>query len=200
MTTRGFPMTMYRIKVLAELVDGWRRVSQVRDIVQELTASVLKGQEPFLGKPLPEELVHGRFPPGIESAWVFVLKPKTRTPAHKHPNSVQHMAVIEGGGLYTIGGKSDYLQPFDPAFPVRSIYVIPQNTPHAFEPGHEPLVVMSFHTVAADRLVEEQVESERTRTYVERPARPREARGPRRGAKPGKGRSYKDRGRPRGPR
>ena len=108
-------MTMYRIRKLAELVDGWRKVSQVRDIVRELTESVLAGKEPFLGKPLPQELVHGRFPPGIESAWVFVLKPKTRTPAHRHPNSVQHMAVIDGGGMYFIGGRSDYLQPFDPA-------------------------------------------------------------------------------------
>jgi quercetin dioxygenase-like cupin family protein len=172
-------VTTYRIKKLAELVDGWRKVSQVRDVVQELTESVLKGKEPFLGKPLPRELVHGRFPPGIESAWVFVLKPKTRTPAHRHPNSVQHMAVIDGGGLYFIGGRSDYLQPFDPAFPIKSIYVIPQNTPHAFEPGHEPLVVMSFHTVSAESLIEEEVESERVRTCEHRPSPPRSPRGPR---------------------
>lgn len=161
-------MTMYRIKKLAELVDGWRRVSQVRAAVAELTKQVLGGKEPFLGKPLPDELVQGRFPPGIQSAWVFVLKPETLTPSHKHPNSVQHMAVIEGSGRFIIGAKEDYLQPFDPAFPERSIYVIPEGVPHAFEPGHEPLVVLSFHTVPADKLVEVEVASERKRTYVGR--------------------------------
>lgn len=160
-------MTTYRIQKLANLVDGWRKVSPVRAIVDELTRRVMTGKEPFLGMPLPDELVHGRMPPGIESAWIFVLRPKTKSPPHKHPISTQHMAVIGGNGAFEIGKKRDYLQPFDPAFPVKSVYVIPPNTPHSFDPGHEPLVLMSFHTVPADQLVEIEVESGRRRKYVE---------------------------------
>lgn len=159
-------MTMYRIKRLAELVDGWRRVSQVRVLVAELTKQLSTGKEPFLRKALPEELVHGRLPPGIESASVFVIRPETRTPPRKHPNSVQHMAVIDGGGTYFIGDKTDFLQPFDPAFPEKSIYVIGEGVPYSFEPGHEPLVLLSFHTVTADKLIEVEVEGERKGTYV----------------------------------
>ena len=165
---------MYRIKKLAELVEGWRRVSQVRAAVAELTKRVTTGKEPFLGQPLSDELVHGRLPPGIESAWVFVLKPQTLCPPHKHPNSVQHMAVIEGGGRYIIGAKADFLQPFDPAFPERSIYVIPEGVSLAFEPGHEPLVVLSFHTVPADQLVKVEVASEKKRTHTGREGAGRE--------------------------
>jgi gentisate 1,2-dioxygenase len=53
------------------------------------------------------------------------------------------------------------------AFPVKSIYVIPENTPHSFQSGHEPLVLMSFHTVPVNDLVEIEIEGGRRRRYGE---------------------------------
>jgi len=170
-------MTTFRIRKLAELVDGWRRVSQVRAAVAELTEGVLKGKDAFLERRLPDELVRGRFPPGIESATVLVVRPQSRTPGHKHPNSVHHLSVIEGGGSFHIGSRSDFLQPFDPAFPDRSVYVIPEGVPHAFESGHEPLVILTFHTVPLAELVEVAAETEKPRDRAEKRTAPGRTRG-----------------------
>jgi mannose-6-phosphate isomerase-like protein (cupin superfamily) len=158
-------MTTFRISKLAQLVGGWGKTSLVRSVTEDLIAQLEKSKQPFAGASLPTEFTKGRLPPGIRSAWIFVIKPKAKPPLHRHPNSIQHMAVLSGGGHYTIGRRNDVLQPFDPAFPERSLYVIPENMPHTFEPANEHLVVMSFHTAADDELVEEEVESGSRRKY-----------------------------------
>ncbi len=159
-------MTSFRISKLAQLVGGWKETSQVRALIQRLEDEAMKGKAPFVGAPLPEDLVANRLPAGIASAWAFVIRPQTRPPAHTHPNSVQHTAVVAGTGLSHIGRRTAVLQPFDPAYPDRSIYVIPENTSHAFESFHEPLVVLSFHTVPAKDLVEVEVDSGDRRKYL----------------------------------
>ena len=37
---------------------------------------------PFVGRPIPEPIIGGLLPRSIASAWVFVLRPRTRNPAH----------------------------------------------------------------------------------------------------------------------
>ena len=159
-------MTTFRIATLVRLVDGWKETSQVRGLILTLAERAEEGKNLFAGAPLPEDLVGNRLPAGIASAWAFVIRPATRLPAHTHPNSVQHTAVLSGAGMSHIGRRSAILQPFDPAYPDRSIYVIPENTPHAFESFHEPLVVLSFHTVSAADLVEVDVETGDRRKYI----------------------------------
>lgn len=147
-------MTTYRIRILHELVGGLKETTAVRTLVRELEARLQRSRKPYEGAPLPEELVSGRLPAGILSAWIFVLPPDKATPPHRHPGSVQHSAVISGGGWGWADGRRFELQPYDPAFPERSMLVIPENLPHAFQPGHEGLVLMSFHTVRAEDLQE----------------------------------------------
>jgi quercetin dioxygenase-like cupin family protein len=159
-------MTTFRIAKLASLVEGWSRTTQVRSLAAALTAKVLKGKSSFEGAPLAEELTRGRLPAGIQSAWIFVLRPKTKTPLHKHPNSVQYTSAIAGTGTITIGRRFEVLQPFDPAYPDKSVYVIPENTPHAFEVYNDPVVVMSFHTAKAEEIVEVDVEEGTRRKYL----------------------------------
>jgi len=160
-------MTHFRIAKLAQLVEGWRQTSVVRALADELTDKVVRGKAPFEGAPLPESLVKGRLPPGIACAWVFVIKPKTPTPVHKHPNSVQHTACIAGTGTVMIGQRTDVLQPFDPAYPLKSVYVIAEGVPHAFEAFNDPLVFLSFHTVAPEDLIEVEMASGQRRRYIE---------------------------------
>jgi mannose-6-phosphate isomerase-like protein (cupin superfamily) len=160
-------MTTFRIQKLHALVGGLKETTLVRDLVRDLEAKMKASGKPFEGAPMPVGLIADRLPPGILSAWVFVLRPRTPTPAHQHPNSIQHMAVIQGGGLGLIGTKQFVLQPYDPAFPERSVYVIPAGTAHAFEAGNEILAVMSFHTVSAEDLVEVEVDTGISRTYVD---------------------------------
>ncbi len=157
-------MTMYRIKTLAELVDGWRKTSLARNLASELLERLKEGKAPFEGAPLPDALVKKRLPAGIKSAWMFVLRAETTTPSHYHPNSVQYMAVIGGGGTALIDGRESVLRPFDPAFPGKSLYVIAEKVPHAFETGLEPVIVLSFHTVEAGELIEVDEESGKRRT------------------------------------
>lgn len=160
-------MTTFRIAKLAGLVGGWSRTTQVRSLIEQLTEKVAHSKEPHLGAPLPDDVVAHRLPPGIGSAWIFVIKPKATTPAHKHPNSIQHSAFLSGQGVAIIGRQKGIIQPFDPAYPERSLYVIPENVPHSFEAYNEPLVILSFHTVAPEDLIETEVGTGKRRRYVD---------------------------------
>lgn len=151
-------MTTYRVRKLHELIGGLKETTAVRALCRDLEERLRKSRAPFEGAPLPGELVAGRLPAGILSAWVFVLPPEKPTPPHRHPGSVQHSAVIGGGGWGWVAGRRFELQPYDPAFPERSLLVIPEGVPHAFQPGHEGLILMSFHTVPAQALREEPAE------------------------------------------
>jgi mannose-6-phosphate isomerase-like protein (cupin superfamily) len=159
-------MTNFRIAKLAQLVNGWKETSQVKALIEQVDDRAMMGKVPFAGSPLPESLTAGRLPPGIRSAWVFVQRPKASPPPHKHPNSVQHMAVIAGTGMCRIGRRASVIQPFDPAYPDQSIYVIPENTPHSLESFNEPLVILSFHTALAEDLEEVDADTGDRRKYI----------------------------------
>lgn len=154
------------IPALGPLIEEWRRAAPVLELTRELMAELAAGTEPFVGRPLPDELVRGRLPAPLASAWVFVLRPRTRNPAHVHPNSTQLTAVIGGGGTCFAGEEARELQPFDASRVEETLFVFPAGTPHAFEPGPEPLVVLSFHTVAPEDLVEIEVDGQAARRYV----------------------------------
>jgi mannose-6-phosphate isomerase-like protein (cupin superfamily) len=147
-------VTEFRIRKLAELIEGWRQTTVVRDLTNRLADELSGGKEAFREAPLPEALVRDRLPPGIAAASLLVLRPKSKTGLHKHPNSVQHSAVLFGTGTVTLGRKTDVAQPFDPALPQRSIYVIRENMPHAFEAYNEPMVVITFQTAGPQALRE----------------------------------------------
>lgn len=154
---------------MALLIEEWRRAPAVLELARVLAEELDAGTEPFVGRPLPEDLVRGRLAAPLASAWVFVLRPGTRNPAHLHPGSTQITAVIQGEGSCTVGDRSRTLAPFDPSAPARTLVVAPPGVPHAFEPGPEPLVVLSFHTVTPEALVEVEVGSQAVRRYVELP-------------------------------
>lgn len=150
---------------LGSLIEEWRRHESVVAIARELTDELLAGSAPFVGRALPQDLVRGRLPWPIRSAWVFVLRPKTRNPAHVHPNSIQYTAVIEGGGRCTAGDREIELEPFDPERFGRTLLVFPAGAAHSFEPDSRPLVVLSFHTSTAEDLLEIEVDSGESRRY-----------------------------------
>jgi quercetin dioxygenase-like cupin family protein len=154
--------TTQNLPFLADLVIAWEMLPEVRETIRRLADGLESSREPFLG----EALTVGGLPPGIASAWIFVLRPGILTPAHRHPNSIQHMAVLSGAGVLLSGGNPEPLRRFDPAGKV--IHVIGRDVPHAFEVHGEPLVVLSFHTVSPQELLEVEVVSGRERTYVER--------------------------------
>jgi len=159
-------MPIADIRALGRLVDEWRVAPALLRAIAELEGRLAGCDEPFVGLPLEEGLVRGRLPAGIASAWVFVLRARSRNPAHLHPNSTQYTTAIRGGGRGFFGEQELALRSFDPSDPSGTIHVIPPGTPHAFAPGGEHLVVVSLHTVAPGDLLEVEVGSARIRTYV----------------------------------
>jgi hypothetical protein len=152
---------------LTRLIERWRLEPEVLALASELETELGAGSAPFVGRPIPERIVGGRLPPPIVSAWVFVLRPRTLNPAHVHPNSTQFTAAIRGGGKYCADGSGGEVERFDPERAQETLLVFPPGTAHAFEPGGEPLVVLSFHTVAPDELIEIEVQSGAARRYVQ---------------------------------
>jgi len=107
-----------------------------------------------------------RLPAHIKSAWIFVLKKDTRSICHSHPNSVQHMMVVEGRGSSDIGGIRTELRRRDSTTDVEDVWtIIEKNVPHEFFPEQTDMVVLSFHTCAAEDLIEIECETGHQRHY-----------------------------------
>ena len=99
--------------------------------------------------------VSQQLPAHIKSAWIFVLKKDTRSICHFHPNSIQHMLMVEGQGSFEIGGIRSPLHRHDPSIVADDVWtVIDKNVPHEFFPERTDMVVLSFHTCAAEDLIE----------------------------------------------
>jgi len=157
-----------RKDVLSKLTPLVKKMMQERDIldiIEDLKAQIGECNEPFIGVSIPEHRLRERFPSGIKSAWVFVIRSHTKFPSHHHPNSVQHTVVIEGAGKVKIGDREVEVKRFNPKDPRPIWYIIGKNTSHQFVTEDFPIVVISFHTCHARELIEVETESGRSRFY-----------------------------------
>jgi hypothetical protein len=126
-------------------------------------------------EPIPLSLFRGALAAAVQSSWVFILRAGANTGAERHPNSHQRMMSFEGtGDLQTdsdpaasssharsaIAWQSNVLVS-DPDAPLEQRWIsIPQNVWHRpVIPKGADWVVVSFHTVAAEELVEERPHS-----------------------------------------
>ena len=150
---------------LTPLVEKMIGNQSILDIIDSLKARIVECDEPFIGASVPKHRLEERFPSGIKSAWVFVIRPYTRIPLHHHPNSVQHTVVIEGSGKVKIDDRLFEVRRFNPKAPLPIWYVIGKNSSHQFVTEDSPVVVISFHTCRAKELIEVETESGRSRFY-----------------------------------
>ena len=113
----------------------------------------------------------GALPPSIRSGWVFILRAGTDTGAERHPNSHQRMMTLAGTGDMKIdmkGMPNDVESESDIVWQSNSLssprgaplerrwISIPKNVWHRpVIPNGEDWVVVSFHTVPAEELIEE---------------------------------------------
>jgi hypothetical protein len=137
--------------------------AQILPIVERVRKDLAaKPEEVMAWEPIPLSLYGDTLPPSIRSSWVFILRRGTNTGAERHPNSHQRMMSFLGVGDLQIRAdpssrwRSHVLEN-DPKAPLETRWVsIPQNV------WHQPVVsngadwvVVSFHTVPAEELIEE---------------------------------------------
>lgn len=129
---------------------------ETRQTIVRLKHELQISAEPFVWAAVDCDSVADLLPAKIRSGWIFVLKRDTASGAHHHPNSIQHMVVIEGTGKSIVGGhKREMLRHRAPGKRPEDIwYVIDRNITHEFFPRGTDMVVISFHTCATDELLE----------------------------------------------
>jgi mannose-6-phosphate isomerase-like protein (cupin superfamily) len=107
-------------------------------------------------------------PEGIRSGAVFVLPARSSPPGQHHPNSIQHMRVLAGRAVVTLWSRERTAQHDPVRYGVgtqRPWLVIPRGVMHQLEVSPEgDLVVLSFHTVSEEDLLEVSAAGERTYT------------------------------------
>jgi mannose-6-phosphate isomerase-like protein (cupin superfamily) len=139
-------------------------------MVDTLKEQLQHTSEPFVWATIDPKSITVSLPDSIRSCWIFVLKKDTPSGCHYHPNSIQHMVMIEGEGTSKVGSLSGEMKRYaEPDCSLEDIwYVIPEGVPHEFFPVGRDLVVVSFHTCESDELQEIRCDSGATREYEPR--------------------------------
>ena len=114
-------------------------------------------------EPLPLSLYEGRLPAMIRSSWVFILRAGSVSGAERHPNSHQRMAAFRGMGDLQVQLDNQWTSNFLTdawSAPITQRWVsIPVNVWHQAVVPDKDWVVVSFHTVPAEQLIEERPDS-----------------------------------------
>jgi mannose-6-phosphate isomerase-like protein (cupin superfamily) len=137
------------------------------ELVASLKAELPHTAEPFVWSTIDPASITVPLPETIKSCWIFVLKKDVPSGCHYHPNSIQHMVVIEGEGTSKVGSDSRPMRRLgEPDTTLDDVwYVIREGVPHEFFPSGTDVVVVSFHTCACDELEEINCDSGATRNY-----------------------------------
>jgi hypothetical protein len=134
---------------------------QIRPIVNRVRADLVQKKEALMAwETIPLTVFGNGLPPKIQSAWVFVLRAGADTGAERHPNSHQRMTSCEGVGDMKTGEPGNWLSNAlvsEQNAPLEARWIsIPPNTWHRPVVGKDTdWTVVSFHTVAAEELIEE---------------------------------------------
>ncbi len=126
-------------------------------------------------EPVPLTVYDGRLPETIRSSWVFILRALAATGAERHPNSHQRVMSYRGFGDLQVWANDQWrshplVSNLDGPIECRWAS-IPAGTWHQAVVPDEDWVVVSFHTVSQDELIEERPHpddagSTRQQTYL----------------------------------
>ena len=139
----------------------------IQRVVDDLKTQLQRTSEPFVWSTIDLQSLTSLLPDNIRSGWIFVLKKDVSSGCHYHPNSVQHMVMIEGEGTSKVGNVLGEMKQFGGALE-ETWYVIPEGVPHEFFPRGRDVVVVSFHTCDSEELEEISCDSGATRNYETR--------------------------------
>jgi hypothetical protein len=166
-------------RAILQALDAILKSGEVRAKIQPIAERVRadlawKDKSVMAWEPIPLAIFGGALPPQIKSSWVFILRAGVNTGAERHPNSHQRMMSWEGSGDLQVedmqkmsdvrGRTSDVTVRWqsnvlvsDPGAPLERRWIsIPENVWHRPVISKEAdWVVVSFHTVPAEELIEE---------------------------------------------
>jgi hypothetical protein len=158
------------LEALDAIVGSEEIRAQIYPIVERVRMELTRNKKAQMTwEPIPLTIYGGALPSEIRSSWVFILRAGATTGAERHPNSHQRMMSFEAtGDLQTeaepaeskIVWQSNILVS-DPDAPLERRWIsIPRNIWHqVVVPEGPDWVVVSFHTVPAEELIEERPDS-----------------------------------------
>jgi hypothetical protein len=150
-----------RLEELDRVLRSNKMRTQTTPIISRVHAQLARKSEAVMTwEPIPVELFGGALPPEIRSSWVFILRSGADTGAERRPNSHQRMMSIQGSGDMRTEQEARWQSNFlisDLAAPLEQRWIsIPPNVWHRPVVGKDAdWVVVSFHTVPAEELIEE---------------------------------------------
>jgi hypothetical protein len=156
-----------RLEALDAVVRSNELRAKIKSIVDRVCAALAERPETVMTwEPIPLETFGQGLPPEVRSGWVFVLRAGADTGAERHPNSHQRMMTLQGtgdmrvrAGLASTPWQSNFLVS-EPSAPLERRWIsIPPNVWHRPVVGKAAhWVVVSFHTVPAEELIEEKLD------------------------------------------
>ena len=172
-----------RLAKLDTIVRSDELRAKINPIVDRVCAALSQKPEALMTwEPIAVEIFGQTLPPEIRSGWIFVLRAGADTGPERHPNSHQRMMTLHGSGdMRVLAGvraglastwQSNALVSEPSAALERRWISIPPNVWHRPVVGPDvDWVVLSFHTVPADELIEEKMDESgagtKRKKYVE---------------------------------
>ena len=150
-----------RLEALDEGLRSENAREQIRPIIERVHAGLARKRKALMTwEPVPLQVFGGALPAEIKSAWVFVLRAGVDTGWERHPNSHQRMMTFAGGGDMQTGEPARWQSNVlvsDLKAPLERRWIsIPPNSWHRPVVGEDAdWVVVSFHTLPAEELIEE---------------------------------------------
>ena len=169
-----------RLEKLDTIVRSDELRAKINPIVDRVRAALSQQAEALMTwEPIAVEIFGQTLPPEIRSGWIFVLRAGADTGAERHPNSHQRMMTLHGTGDMRVRAdgasatwESNVLVSY-PSAPLERRWIsIPPNVWHRPVVGPDvDWVVISFHTVPAEELIEEKLDESgagtKQKKYVE---------------------------------
>ena len=181
------PEEYARLEKLDTIVRSDELRAEIGPIVDRVCTALSQKPEALMTwEPIPLEIFGEGLPPEIRSGWIFVLRADADTGAERHPNSHQRMITLHGSGDMKVralhdesltgaeaGAWQSNVLVNEPGAPLERRWIsIPPNVWHRPVVGRDgDWVVISFHTVPAEELIEEKLDESgagtKQKKYVE---------------------------------
>jgi hypothetical protein len=159
------------LETLDQIVRSEEVRSRIGPIVERVRADLARKPDALMTwEPVPLE-TFGSLPAAIQSGWVFILRAGADTGAERHANSHQRMMTFAGSGDMKLDAKGtpndveaeseiawrSHILVSDAGAALEGRWIsIPKNIWHRPVVSKEAdWVVVSFHTVSAEELIEE---------------------------------------------